>query len=144
MLQAMHEPFPPRPLLLLKFVLLMKPSGFKQLFSKLRVTDPHTGPPSHVVNNSPTISSGSLSPDCWPRSSGDYTQGLHSRITLTHPAWAGRAGPSSDRTFLWKRNSDYGNRSPVEGREKDAERQTIIHRPAQPKPWGPNLRSRAS
>jgi hypothetical protein len=39
-LQAMDQPFPPRPALFLRLMLMLKPSRFKQLFSNLWVTHP--------------------------------------------------------------------------------------------------------
>ena len=46
-LQSMDQSFPPRPVLFIRLMLVQKPSGFRQLFSNLWVTNPHTATPYH-------------------------------------------------------------------------------------------------
>jgi hypothetical protein len=46
-LEAMDQSFPPRPVLFIRLMLILKPSGFRQLFSNLWVTHPHTATPYH-------------------------------------------------------------------------------------------------
>jgi hypothetical protein len=53
--QAMDQPFPPRPALFLRLMLMLKPSRFKQLFSNLWVTHPILQPLSvWLLRSSPT------------------------------------------------------------------------------------------
>lgn len=53
-LQAVEQPSPPVPLLFLKNVLVLQPSSFSQLGSKIRVADPHgTGFLNHHCNSGP-------------------------------------------------------------------------------------------
>jgi len=54
-LQAMDQPFPPRPALFLRLMLMLTPSRFKQLFSNLWVTHPILQPLSvWWLRSSPT------------------------------------------------------------------------------------------
>jgi hypothetical protein len=56
-LEAMDQSLPPRPVLFLRLMLILKPSRFRQLLSNLWVTHPHTTAPYHPYNGR-MISSG--------------------------------------------------------------------------------------
>src|ERR1700738_3140013 len=52
-LEAIDQSFPPRPALFIRRMLILKPSGFRQLFSNLWVTHPHTATPSLIKSEGP-------------------------------------------------------------------------------------------